>query len=203
MIFCALGVALCANAGFGVSMIEAPVYVTYLKLSQISTWFTYGKCEYILQAIGLMLMCLIIRQFKWQYLLSFAAAVIFGFILDGWRLLVGNAVYSILSLRIVSWIAGTLITTFAVACFFRTELPLQIWELIVKEISDVFHKDITRVKWIYDFTSLAVGIILMFIFFQGFNWQAIGIGTIITTLINAPLIGLFGKLIDRIYPKKN
>ena len=203
MIFCALGVAFCANAGFGVSMIEAPVYVTYLKLSQISTWFTYGKCEYILQAIGLMLMCLIIRQFKWQYLLSFASAVVFGFILDGWRLLVGNAVYGILSLRIVSWVAGTLITTFAVACFFRTELPLQIWELIVKEISDVFHKDITKVKWIYDFTSLAVGIILMFIFFQGFNWQAIGIGTIITTLINAPLIGLFGKLIDRIYPQKN
>ena len=64
MVLCPLGVALSARAGFGVSMIEAPVYVTYLRLSQSFPKFTFGMAEYLVQALVLILLCVLIKKFK-------------------------------------------------------------------------------------------------------------------------------------------
>ena len=203
MILCPLGVALCANAGFGVSMIEAPVYVAFLKFSAYSNYITYGSMEYVLQAIVLILLCITVKKFKAKYLLSFLTAVIFGFILDGWRLVVGAEVYGTMPIRIIACAFGILITSFAVSCFFRTELPQEVWELFVKEFSELRHFEMTKVKFVYDFSSLLVGIILMFIFFHKFDINAIGPATIIMTFANAPFILLFGKAIDKVIPVKN
>ena len=197
MILCPLGVALCANANFGVSMIEAPVMVVFLKLNSYFSWFTLGMSEYLLQAIVLIIMCIAVRQFKLKYLLSFLTAVVFGFIVDFWRLFVGKEVYTDFAMRIIACVTGTLIISFAVACFFRTWLPQEVWELFVKEFSEKYKKDTTRVKWVYDITSLTAGIALMFILLGRYEQQAVGIATVITTIINAPLIGAFGKLIDK------
>ena len=204
MILCPLGVAFSEKGGFGVSMIEAPVYVVYLKVSEHYAWYTFGMSEYILQALVLALMCVIIRRFRWKYLLSFLTAVLYGFILDGWRAVLAGGNYEAMPVRIVCAILGIVVTAFAVACFLRTWLPQEVWELFVKEVSERYHWDMTKVKWIYDLSSLALGILLMFILLGGFRWSAIGIGTLITTLVNAPIIGLFGKLLDglRTIPKK-
>jgi len=46
MLLCPLGICLCTKSGFGVSMVEAPVYVLHLKLSQIWSWYSFGTSEY-------------------------------------------------------------------------------------------------------------------------------------------------------------
>ena len=56
MILCPLGVCLSAKSGFGVSMVVAPAYVLYLRISETLPWFTFGKSEYIFQ--GLLLIVL-------------------------------------------------------------------------------------------------------------------------------------------------
>jgi uncharacterized membrane protein YczE len=198
LLLCPLGVTLATNAGFGVSMIEAPVYILYLKLSSLFSWFTFGMAQYVLQGIALLILCLSIRKFKWRYLLSFGTAVLFGLILDGWRLILGHSQYTDLYTRIICCALGIIITSFAVACFFRTEFPQEVWDLFVKEFAITYKINMTRVKWVYDITSLAVAALLMFLFFRKIVWSAIGIGTIITTFINAPLIGFMGKLIDKL-----
>lgn len=203
MILCPLGVVLATKAGFGVSMIEAPVYVSYLHFSKSFSFLTFGTCEYILQAIVIILLCVLVRKFKIKYLFSFLTAVLYGFILDSWIRLFGDGLYPELSTRVISYCASITIIAFAVACFLRTTLPQEAWELFVKELADNYKFNMTKVKWIYDFASLAVGIILMLIFFRRFNTEAIGIGTIITTFINAPIIGLFGKLIDKLWKTEN
>lgn len=202
MVLCPLGVTLSARAGYGVSMIEAPVYVTYLRLSQSIPKFTFGMAEYTVQALVLILLCVLIKKFRARYLLSYGTAVIFGIILDAWRNVIGTQVYDKTGIRILACAASIAIVSFAIACFFRTDLPQEVWELFVKEYSENKNKRITKVKWIYDFSSLTVGIILMLILLHKFEWTAIGVGTIITTIVNAPLIGLFGKLIDRIWKDK-
>ena len=196
MVLCPLGVTLSARAGYGVSMIEAPVYVTYLRLSQSIPKFTFGMAEYTVQALVLILLCLLIKKFRARYLLSFGTAVIFGIILDAWRTVIGTQVYDKTGIRILACAASIVIVSLAIACFFRTDLPQEVWELFVKEYSENKNKKITKVKWIYDLSSLAAGIILMLILHHKFVWTAIGAGTVITTAVNAPLIGLFGKLID-------
>ena len=47
----ALGVAFMEKADFGVSMVVAPAYLVYLKLSQVWDFFTFGMAEYLLQAV--------------------------------------------------------------------------------------------------------------------------------------------------------
>lgn len=196
MILCPLGVCFTIKSAFGVSMIEAPVRMLYLKLSEIFSWYTMGTSEYVLQAVLLIAMCIFIRRFKWKYLLSFVTAFLYGWILDGWLWVFGGEAAGTIPARIAYAVAGCITVSFAVAMFFRTWLPLEVWELFVKEVSERFGWKITKVKWIYDLSSLTAGIILMLVFFGEFRPEEIGIGTIVTTFVNAPLIGLFGKLQD-------
>ena len=69
---------------------------------------------------------------------------------------------------------------------------------------------IGRVKWIFDLSLLGVSLILAFTLFgdaASFDWStvgyqsfhSIGLGTLVTTAINAPIITLAGKLLDRIF----
>lgn len=199
MLLCPLGVCLAAKSGFGVSMIEAPVYAMYQKLSQIWSWYTFGTSEYVVQAILLIVMCIFIRRFKFRYLLSFVTAFIFGWILDGWNFLLSGIVGDTILSRIILGVLGCIITSFAVSMFFRTWLPLEVWELFVKEVSERFGWKLTKVKWIYDLSSLALGIILMLALLGSFRWDVVGIGTIVTTFVNAPIIGFFSKLLDRFW----
>ncbi len=203
MVLCPLGVALSARAGFGLSMIEAPVYILYLKVSQAFPKFTFGMAEYFVQAVVLALLCILIRKFRARYLLSFATAVMFGVILDGWRNVIGVEVYANIGVRILACAAGIILIAFAVSCFFRTDLPQEVWEMFVKEYSTEKEKKMTKVKWIYDISSLLIAILLSLILLKKFEITAIGPGTVVSTVLNAPLIGLFGKLIDTVWKDRD
>ena len=202
MILCPLGVCFSAKSGFGVSMVEAPVFVLYNKISELAEWYTFGTSEYLVQGLLMLALFIVMRKFIPRYLLSFGTAVIYGFILDGWYMLVGRDIYIAMPARIISAAVGMSLTSFAVAMFFRTSWPQEVWELFVKEISENFGLDMTAFKLKYDIASLATGIILMLIFFRRFDLNMIGIGTLIMTFVNAPMIGFWGKLIDR-YMMKN
>ena len=71
------------------------------------------------------------------------------------------------------------------------------YELIVKELTEKTGADMHKVKWIYDISSLAVAILLMLLFFHRFSFDQIGVGTLLVTVLNTPLIAMFGKLLDR------
>ena len=200
MILCPLGVAFAAKSGFGVSMIEAPVYVLHLKLAEALPWFTFGTSEYFVQGVLLIALWIAVRQFRPRYLLSFVTVFLYGLVLDRWNEVLSYTPTA-MPLRLVYAALGILITALAVAFFFRTRMPQEVWELFVKELSDEYRFDTTKTKWIYDISSLCAGILLMLLFFRAVRWDAIGAGTIVTTLINAPIIGLFGKLIDRFEPE--
>jgi hypothetical protein len=40
----------------------------------------------------------------------------------------------------------------------------------------------------------------MLILFHTFSFEMIGPGTLVTTIVNAPLITMFGRLIDKTFP---
>ena len=204
MVLISLAVCLTTKAGFGVSMVVAPAYSIHLAIQHFLPWYSFGTSEYILQGVLLALMCLIIRKFDWRYMLSFLTAVIYGYMLDLWFLLFGgNAPFSTLTGRIASLAAGVVLCSLAVALFFRTYLPLQVYELFVAQVAKRFSMKPEKFKYIYDFASLGIAMIIAFIVsrrFEDVNFtDCIGIGTIACTVFNAVLINLFGKLLDKCF----
>ena len=138
-----------------------------------------------------------VRRFKWKYLLSFVTAFLYGNILDLWYDVLGAEQYTVFWQRGMSCVLGTVITSLAIAFFLRTYLPQEAYEMFVKDISDTFHKDTTKVKWIFDFTALCIAVILMLVLFRRFAFDMVGFNTVLATIVNAPLIGIFGKILDR------
>lgn len=105
---------------------------------------------------------------------------------------------------------GDMITAFGVACFFRTYMPLQVYELFVYEVTEKYHLKISKTKWIFDLSLLIISVTLALTLFDDANsfncstigyasFHSIGLGTLVTTAINSPLISLMGKLIDSLF----
>ena len=199
LVLCALGVCFSAKSGFGVSMVVAPAYVLHCALQPIFSFFSFGVAEYVLQGGLILLLCPFVGRFKKKFLLSFGTAVLYGVALDLWRGLFGTDVPTELWQRIIYCGAGACITAFAIALLLRTYLPQQGYELVVKELSVRYGWAMGKVKWIYDMSSLAAAILLMLLLFGEFSLSMIGVGTLIVTAINTPLITGFGKLLDRFF----
>lgn len=208
--FVALGVAICSKADLGVSMIAAPAFVVQEYISKLWNGFSVGMTEYMIQGVMLIVMCIAVQRFNWKYLLAFAVAVLYGYTLNLFLWILGDVSFQSTWLRWVMLIVGDVITAFGVACFFRTYMPLQVFELFVAEISARFKLNINAVKWTFDIALLVLSVTLAFVLFGDagrFNWasigstcfHSIGLGTLVTTAINSPLITLMGKLADRLF----
>ena len=208
-VFVALGVSICSKADLGVSMIAAPAFIVSEFLSKFSPFFSVGVTEYLIQGVLLVAMCLIIGRFRWKYLLGFLVAVIYGYTLDLFLWILSPLSFNTALSSWIGLIIGDCITAFGVACFFRTTMPLQIYELFVAEFASRFSFNINKVKGGFDFSLLAVSVVLAFALFGdagSFDWSkiysqsfhAIGLGTLVTTAINSPIISLWGRLIDRL-----
>lgn len=197
-LLCALGVVLCTKANLGLSMIAAPPYIFNQFLVKYVPWFTQGTAEYFFQAVLLVLLCIIVRKFTPKFLLSFVTAVFFGKCIDMWLFMLGGQTpFGNLWMRVLALVAGELITALAIAFYFRTDLPLCIYELTVLQISKKYDKTVSTVKAVHDYIMLAVAIVSSLILFHGF--VGIGVGTVVITLVNAPLIRMFGVFLDRIF----
>ena len=194
VVILALGTAFMALANFGVSMVVAPAYIIYLKISEFLQFFTFGMAEYMLQACIIVVMMLILGKFKVRYLLSFVTTIFYGLALDGFMLLLGNIPADTIIIRIIFYIIGVPLCSVGVAFMFRTKLPPAAYEMFVAEVSKKFGANITKFKTCYD---------LVFIFFGFGSFNGINIGTVICAFLNGPLIGIFGKLYEKNFEFKD
>lgn len=212
VLFVALGVALCSKADLGVSMIAAPAFVIHEALARLYEQLTVGVTEYIIQGIMLLVLCLAVWRLNWRYILAFAVAVIYGYTLNFFLWLIDGVEITTVWLRWILLIIGDVVTGFGVACFFRTYMPLQVYELFVTEIADRFHFSVNKTKGVFDAVLLISSIVLALTLFgdaAAFDWSSIGrasfhsigLGTLVTTAINSPIISCMGKLIDRFFEK--
>lgn len=209
ILFVALGVSVCSKADLGVSMIAAPPFVVQEALSPYISFLSVGMAEYMIQGLLLILLCAIVRRFDWRYLLAFLVAVLYGYVLDLFLFLLGGVTVTSIPLRYLMLIVGDLITAFGVACFFGTYMPLQVYELFVAELSAVFRIDINKVKWAFDLSLLSLSVLLALLLFDvfDFDWSTIGYksyhsigpGTLITTLINSPIIAMMSRFVRRFF----
>jgi len=195
-VLCAFGVVLCTKANLGLSMMAAPPYIIHVAASKIFPWYTQGTSEYIFQTLLMILMWALVGRFRIKYLLAFATAVFYGFVVDGWlALLGGSGSFGGLPLRVAGFCVGVLCISLSVAVVFRSYLPPQIAECFVMELSTHFKADQSKVKMINDISFLVLSFSLSLLLTGGFT--GVGVGTVVVSFVNAPLILLWGKLMDR------
>ena len=210
ILFVACGVALCSKADLGVSMVAAPTFV--IQEAMVALWdgFSVGVTEYLVQGLVLLILCIAVRHFRLRYLLAFFVAVLYGYILNLFLYCFASIPTEAVWLRFLWLFVGDILTALGVACFFHTYLPLQVHELFVAECSARYHLNIHKVKWGYDISLLAISLILALTLFGdaatfGFSkiltedYHSVGIGTLVTTVINAPLITMWGRGIERLF----
>lgn len=197
VILLALAVATLTAANFGISMIVAPAYLLSLKLGVV----TFGQAEYIIQAGVFVILCIILRKFRFVYLMSFATCLIYGAVLDLWRKLpcfdptVTAPGSMALWLRVLMFIAGAVLTSFSVALFFKTYLYPQVYDFFVKAVSHKFGIKLALFKTIFDLSMLTASVIMTFCFFGKF--VGLGWGTLVMATCNGTVIGFFSKLLDK------
>ena len=194
-----LGVCLSTKSGLGMSMIGAMPYVLHRWgwASWGEGWFTQGTAEYVMEAIILIVTCLIVRGFRPRYLLSFLTAVISGLTIDGWFLVLGgNGVCGSMALRVLLFILGMLVTALGIAFFFRTDWPLQVYELCVAEVTERYRLNRTKVKYVFDASCLVLAVVMSLVLLKGLT--GVGIATVIIVLCNSGLIAFFGKCLDKL-----
>jgi uncharacterized membrane protein YczE len=203
MLTLALGCAFMEKADFGLSMVVAPAYILYLKLSEVWSFITFGMMEYLLQAALLILMIIAMRRFKVSYLFSFVTAVIYGYTLNGTMALVGLLGEVGMVVRIVMFCLGMVFCSIGVACMIHTYLSPEVYELIVKEIPNRFGFDLTKFKTVYDCVSCLLSVIMSFCFFGLWQFEGIKLGTVICALVNGFLIGRISAFMTKKFEFKD
>ncbi len=196
IVMLALSASLMARANLGVSMVIAPAYLIYLKLSVLYPSFTFGMAEYGLQGILLIAMVLFLRQFRISYLFSFITAVFYGLVLDFWMIGVEHFDHVHGLPPLLYFVSGLFLGAFGVSLLFKTYISPEVYELFVMEVSSRFGIGISRFKTGYDITSCLLAIALSFLFYGFPHFEGVKWGTVVCAVVNGPLIGLFSKWME-------
>ena len=195
-----LGTCLMAKADFGMSMIAAPAYLLHLLLSKtVSTFYTFGRCEIILEIFVVLLMCIIIKRIRVTYLFSIMAGVLYGTFLDIWIFIFKDYEVTTFVTRLIPFLLGQVVTAFGIALLFKSYFPPAAYDFFVKEVSTNFHIKLSIFKTAFDITFCIISIILSFLIFGFGHFEGIKIGTIFVALVNGTTIGMATKIIDKIF----
>ncbi|MGN1163907.1 MAG: DUF6198 family protein, partial [Candidatus Ornithospirochaeta sp.] len=175
----AFGTALMERADFGVSMVVAPAYLVYLKVSRTLAWFTFGMAEYCLQALLTVVLSLLMKSFRKKYLYSFITAVVYGTTLDLMMKGVSYVPGEGMAARVLFYVFGLLFCAIGVSMFFHSYISPEAYEMFVKEIAGRYGFDINKTKTAYDCTSCAIAVVMSFWFFGCMHFEGVKAGTIV------------------------
>ena len=147
-----LSVKVIDKIGYRISMIVAPAYILSKKLG-----ITFGQSEYIIQAILFIVFCIIVKKIKPIFLVSFLTCLIYGWILDLWRVIIPAFNPQItppgtldLWVRIVFFIVGMVLTSLAVALSFKAYIYPQVYDFFVSETTKFYNISVSKFKTIFN-----------------------------------------------------
>lgn len=168
-------VAVLSAADFGLSMIGAPAYIISEKIG----FFSFGEWTYIVQGLLFIVFCIAMKKVKLVYFVSFITCVIYGYILDMWRMVIPLLNPDVTApgsmdmwLRIVMFAVGQLLTSFTVMLFLKSYIYPQVCDFFVKGLVERYNLNQVKFKYIYDMSHLVVSVVLSLVFFGCF----VGIG---------------------------
>ncbi len=193
----AMGVAFMEKADYGVSMVVAPAYILYRAISPYLPFLTFGLAEYCIQALLMLVQFDHLRKFRASFQFSFLTAVIYGLLVDASMAIIRPLVFETTLIRIMGFLIGMVLSSLGVSLVFHTYIAPGVYELFVKAMSEHTGIPLHRFKSGYDAASFLLGIVLSFLFFGFGKFVGVKLGTVVCTILNGPIIGALGKLLDQ------
>lgn len=187
-----LATVLMSKASFGLSMVVSPAYVFADWIRIIPT----GTMCYIYQGLLVIATSIVMGRFKVSYLITFFSAVCFGLSVDAFGAVFAFIREPELWLRVLLFAVAIPINSLSISLLLHCYFPPQAPELFVRELSRKKGFVMHKTKYVYDLCSCAVSIAMSFILLG--ELRHVGVGTVVYAFINAPLIGLFGRWLDKI-----
>lgn len=192
IIYNSLNLNLLVKGSFGIS----PLSSVPLVFSKVFTQFTLGNWTIIIQLITILIMLLIVRRFKFGYLLSFLVAIIFGTFVDLWSILI-NPLPVTFALRIVYFILGFIGTGIGASFFVLCGLPIQPFDLFVREVSDATQTPLKKTRTIYDLVSVSISTLVSLTVLK--KLEGVGIGTVFGVLFTGTIMHETSEFLNKRY----
>jgi uncharacterized membrane protein YczE/cytidylate kinase len=191
----AFGTSLSIRANLGSSPISCPPYVLSLVPHAYSMG-TYVICMHIVFIITQIL--LLRKNYQKIQLLQILVSVLFGFYTDLTMWMTSFLqvpatmpfVYGY-ALRFVELFIGGGILAYGIASEVHCDVLMLAGEGFPLAIAKVVKKDFGKVKICSDTGLVCVGVIFMFVFFGGWHWEMIGVGTLISMFYVGFMVRIF------------
>ena len=188
----ALGTVLQAKANLGLGSTVAPAYV----LSEAVGFIPPGTMCYICQGVLVLITFALLRRFKLEFVVTFVSAVIFGLFVNLFtNICFVNLTEPTLLQRCLIFALGTVVVSLSIAFLFNSYFPPQAPEMFTKEVSQLIGWSKYKGKYVYDICSFLLSLVLSLIFFR--EIRIIGVGTFVSAAVNGPIIGFFGRLMEK------
>ncbi len=181
----AFGTSLSIRANLGSSPISAPPYVLSLVPGMP---LTMGSIVILMHVAFIVVQILLLRRdYELRQLSQILVSFLFGFYTDLTMWLTGflqvppTLPHAIgLPLQFVELLAGGGLLAFGIACEVRCDSLMLAGEGLPLAIARVVKKDFGKVKICSDTSLVAIGVVLMLVFFHRWDWRMVGVGTLVS-----------------------
>ncbi|OEJ16128.1 hypothetical protein BFL38_11835 [Brachyspira hampsonii] len=184
------GVVLMLYSGSGISAISSVPYA----FSEVIKNISLGTFTYIFQTLLVLVLMILRKKFVGEYLFSFAVGFFFGKFIDIHSLWINHLPLS-LTYRIIYFIISYIILSFGIALSNRCGLPIIPTDLFPRELSNIIKVPYSKIKIIFDVSSLLTTALITFIFLG--HIKGLGIGTVLAAFTMGKSISFIGSLIDK------
>lgn len=187
-----LASTLMVKSGFGISAISSVPYTLSLVFDNI----TYGVWNYIFQGFLVLILIILTKNFKIEYLISFFISIIFGYLIDFFNLFIPLFPNSIV-LNTVYFLIGFGIQTIGMCLLLRSMTPVLPIDTFTRDLPKHYNKPYKNIKTKFDLSCLFTTILLSMVFLKRF--AAIGIGTVVCAFITGNVVAYVGNKMDARY----
>ena len=187
-----MGVQFMTKSGFGISAISSVPYV----FNKIFPVLSFGTWNYIFQSMLVASLMILRKHISPSYLISFAAGIIFGKMLDVHAIWMAY-LPDMFVMRVIYLFIGMVIIAFGICLANNCMLPIIPTDMFPRDFSQITKKKYQNVKTIFDLSCLATTVILSVVFAGSI--MGIGAGTVICSLFTGKLVAMFQKVFDRYF----
>lgn len=184
----ALGIALSVNCKLGVSPVSSLPYVVSL-FSKISL----GTCTTIVYTVYILAQMVLSRKFNPALLLQLAFSTIFGWFVDGAKLLLGDFCLPGYLGQLIMLAGSILLIGFSLVLYIDVKVAPMPAEGLVGCIAEKTGKPFSQMKTMFDCASVVAAMALSLLFLG--NLSGIREGTVLTALLAGRMMGLLRKFI--------
>lgn len=192
----AFGTSLSIRANLGSSPISAPPYVLSLIPGMPLSMGALTICMHVFFISAQIL--LLRKDFEKRQFAQILVSFLFGVYTDVtmWMTSFLQVPYTIdpligYPLRFVELLVGGGLLAFGIACEVRCDSLMLAGEGFPLAISKFLNKDFGKVKICSDTMLVCTGIVFMFVFFGGWDWKLIGIGTLVSMFYVGYMVRVF------------